>query len=199
MISCGSIVLPDRLRHLAALLVHDEAVREVRAVRRLAPRADADEQRTLEPAAVLIAALEVEVGRPPQAWARQHRLVARAGVEPDVQDVALADEFPPAALRARQPGGQELLDRALVPGVRAVLGEHLRRLLHQCRGERRPRRTSRSPPPGSAHPTSAGARCTSPAGAPASSGGAPRPTPGSTAPCEPPRARARADGRRPSR
>ena len=96
--------------------------------------------------------------------ARQHGLVARPGVEPDVEDVALALERRAAARRARQAGGQELLDRPLVPGVGAVLVEHRRRLLDERRSSAPPRRTSCSPPPGSARPTRAGARCTSRAG-----------------------------------
>ena len=56
----------ERLRHLASLLVDEEAVRDDRAVRRPAARAEADEQRALEPAAVLVRPLDVEVGRPRQ-------------------------------------------------------------------------------------------------------------------------------------
>ena len=92
---------------------------------------------------------------------RQHRLVARAGVEPDVEDVALALELGAAAGRTGQPVGDELLDRPLVP----------RRRRRRCRtppprARRAPasaalRRTSCSRPPGSARPRRAGARCTS--------------------------------------
>ena len=50
---------------------------------------------------MLVAALEIDVGRPGQLRAeRQHRLVARARVEPDVEDVALALELGAAARRA---------------------------------------------------------------------------------------------------
>ena len=52
---------------------------------------------------MLVAAFEVDVGRPGQLRAeRQHRLVARARVEPDVEDVALALELGAAARRAGQ-------------------------------------------------------------------------------------------------
>ena len=54
----------ERLRHLAARSSIDEAVREHLVERRAAARADADEQRAVEPAAMLVAALEVDVGRP---------------------------------------------------------------------------------------------------------------------------------------
>jgi len=86
----------------------------------------------VEPAAVLVGALEVQVRGPPQALAQtQHRLVARSRVEPDVEDVALAVELAAAACGAGEARGQELLDRALVPGVRPVLREHVRRLLRE--------------------------------------------------------------------
>ncbi len=56
----------ERLRHLPAVLVDDEAVRDdlLNGGRPRVP--SADEQRALEPAAVLVAALEVDVGRPRQ-------------------------------------------------------------------------------------------------------------------------------------
>ena len=70
---------------------------------------------------MLVAALEVDVGRPGQLRAhRQHRFVARTGVEPDVEDVHLAFEAGAAARAARQPLGDELLRRPLVPRVGAV-------------------------------------------------------------------------------
>ena len=103
MTCCGAIDVAERLRHLAALLVDDEAVREDAAVRRAVARADADEQRRLEPAAVLVGAFEVQVGRPGELRpCGEHRLVARARVEPDVEDVALALERRAAALLARE-------------------------------------------------------------------------------------------------
>ena len=54
----------QRLRHLAALLVEREAVRQHAVVGRAAARAAALEQRGMEPAAMLVGALEIEVGRP---------------------------------------------------------------------------------------------------------------------------------------
>ena len=99
-------------------------MRQHLAERRAAARAEADEQRALEPAPVLIAAFEVDVSRPRQFRAhRQHRLVARSGVEPDIEDVHLALERAMTAFRAGQARRHEFLDRTLVPGVRAVLFE----------------------------------------------------------------------------
>ena len=56
----------QRLRHLAALLVEREAVGQHAVVGRAAARAAALEQRGMEPAAMLVGALEIEVGRPVQ-------------------------------------------------------------------------------------------------------------------------------------
>ena len=72
-------MLPSDFDILLAVFVDDEAVRDDLLERRPSARAEADEQRALEPAAMLIAALEVKIGRPGQLGAeRQHRLVARA-------------------------------------------------------------------------------------------------------------------------
>jgi hypothetical protein len=54
----------ERLRHLSPVLGHDEAVRQHRIVRRAAARAAAFEERGMEPAAMLIGAFQIEIGRP---------------------------------------------------------------------------------------------------------------------------------------
>ena len=183
MTSCGWIDVAERLRHLPAVDVDQEPVRQDLPERRTAARAEPDQQRALEPAAMLIAALEIHVGRPRQLRAkRQDRFVARSGVEPDVEDVHLALERRAAARRAGQPVGHELLDRPLVPRVGAVRVEHRRRLLDQRRRQDAPRRTSCSRPPGSARPRRAGARCTSRAGSRPCCRCGRGPTPGSISP-----------------
>ena len=58
--------IAERLRHLPAFVVDEEAVREHLPERRPPARAEPDQQRALEPAAMLIAAFEVHVGRPGQ-------------------------------------------------------------------------------------------------------------------------------------
>src|SRR5206468_5751999 len=55
-----------RLRHLVAGLVDDEAAGDDFAIRRRPFDAGADEERRLEPAAMLVVALDVEIGRPRQ-------------------------------------------------------------------------------------------------------------------------------------
>ena len=54
----------EGLGHLAPLLVDNEPVRQHGAVRRVLARADADEQRRLEPAAILVGAFQVQISRP---------------------------------------------------------------------------------------------------------------------------------------
>ena len=87
-------------------------MREDRPERRSSARPEADQERALEPAAMLVAAFEIDVGRPRQlVTERQHRLMARAGVEPHVEDVPFAFERRAAARRAGEPLGNELLGR----------------------------------------------------------------------------------------
>ena len=130
--------VPERLRHLPPIVGDDEAVRDHLAVGRAAARAEADEQRALKPAAVLIAALEVQVRRPRELGPdRQHGFMARTGVEPHIEDVHLAFEARPAARRTGEPGGHELVDGSLVPRVGAIRLEHLRRLLDEGRRQNR--------------------------------------------------------------
>ena len=101
---------------MVAVFVHHEAVRQHLVERRPPARADAHQQRAMEPAAMLIAAFEIDVRRPMVIFAeRQHRLVARSGIEPHVEDVAFALELGAAAGRARHPFGDEVFDWTLVP------------------------------------------------------------------------------------
>jgi hypothetical protein len=128
----------DRLRHLAAILVDDEAVRQHLAEGRVAARAETDQERAMKPPTMLVAALEVHIRRPRQLRAeRQDRLMARPRVEPDVEDVFLALEGRSAARWATEPGGGEVLDWSLVPGVRAEGVEHRCGALDERRGEDR--------------------------------------------------------------
>ena len=54
----------DRLGHLPAVHVDQEAVGDDLPIRRAASRAQAEQQRALEPAAMLVAAFEIHVRRP---------------------------------------------------------------------------------------------------------------------------------------
>ena len=136
MTSCGSTELPSDFDIFRPSSSTTKPWVTHLAERRPSARAEADEQRALEPAAVLVAAFEVDVGRPGQLGPdRQHRLVARSRIEPHVEDVHLAREGRAAARAAREAGGQELLDGPLVPRVGAVLAEHGGGLLDE-RGRR---------------------------------------------------------------
>ena len=202
MTSCGSIVLPSDFD----IFLPSSSIRKPCVSTALnggaATRAEADEQRALEPAAVLVAAFEIDVRRPRQLRPeRQHRLVARSRVEPHVEDVRLALEA-----SCRRTSGRR--------GPRA-------RTPRSAARTRRRRRTGRTPPPRarrapasgpprrsscsrrreSARPTRAGARCTSRAGWRPCCRCGRGPTPGSTAPggrsrAAPPRAASSANCRR---
>ena len=112
----------ERFVHRAALLVHGPAVGQAFAVGgALAERADSRQQARLEPAAVLVAALEIHVGRPEALVALHRGEVARAGVKPAVERVGLFRKVPAAAVRADKALGQQLGRLAVKPGVAAVL------------------------------------------------------------------------------
>ena len=136
------------------------------------------QQRRMEPAAVLVGAFEVEVGREARSRrvrAAQHRVVRGARVEPDVERVA-------ALLVLRRFGAQEFL------------GGHAS-ARPRCRPSRRASPPARAAPacadaarrsPGagrtaSARPTGAGATASSPGGWRSCRAGAPCPRPGRTA------------------
>ena len=115
------------LGHLAAFLVHHETVGEHGAVRRVAPRGHRRQQRRLEPAPVLVAALKIHVGRPPQFGPLgQHRRVGRTRVEPDVHDVLFFVKRGAAAVGACLAGGQDLTGFPLEPGVGTLPPEQVR-------------------------------------------------------------------------
>ena len=83
------------LGDLLAVLADDEAVGEHGLVGRAAVRDHAGPERGLEPAAVLVAALEVQIGRPLRGalLALERGGVGGAGVDPDVERVATAGEL----------------------------------------------------------------------------------------------------------
>src|SRR5262249_22507531 len=90
----------------------------------------------MEPAAILIGALEVYVCRPAQLGTeRKNRFMARAGVEPDVENVRLALGLMPATLHAREAVRQELFGRPFVPRVAALLLEEVRGAIDELLGQ----------------------------------------------------------------
>ncbi len=135
----------ERLGHLLAVLVDHEPVGEDGVVGRATGRAQADEQRGLEPAAVLVGALEVEVdgeGGFAETVA-QGGVPRRAGLEPDIEDVArLLERVEVDVLRRIGVGAQvvvreEFARRHLEPRVAALLAEQLRDGAHGRGGEER--------------------------------------------------------------
>jgi hypothetical protein len=88
-----------RFGHLASLGVDDEAVGHDLPKRGRALETDRGHERGLKPPAVLVLALEVEIGRPVEAVAVSvaDREMADSGVEPDVEDVSFLTECGRAA------------------------------------------------------------------------------------------------------
>jgi hypothetical protein len=79
--------------HGAAFAVESPAVRGAGPIGCGAAQTDADEQRAVEPATILIAAFKIEIGRPREpVFGVQGGKVAGAGIEPDVQNVVLFGE-----------------------------------------------------------------------------------------------------------
>src|SRR5277367_1359718 len=91
----------ERLVHGAAFAIEHPSVEGAGAVRRAPLEPHAYQQGAVEPAAVLIAAFQVEIRGPCEAVrSSQHGQMAGSGIEPDVQDVGLFAELNAAALSA---------------------------------------------------------------------------------------------------
>ena len=81
--------IAERLRHLAAVLVIDEAMGQDFVERGAAARAACFQKRGLEPAAMLVGAFQIERGRPFEVRALlEHEGVGATGIEPHIEDVA---------------------------------------------------------------------------------------------------------------
>ena len=120
----GVNAVAEGLVHCTTLAVDRPAVGQALLVRCAhAQCADGNEQRRLEPATVLVAALHVHVCRPEALVALHCGIVSRAGVEPAVEGVGLFGEVGTAAVRALEALRQKLLGLTLKPCVRAVLLE----------------------------------------------------------------------------
>ena len=113
------------LVHYLALAVNYPAVGADRLVRSLACGRNRGEQGALEPASVLVAALEVEVSRPGKLGTLlEYCRMRTAGIEPYVEDVHFLAELTAAALALYI--SRDKLGRILgVPGIGAFLAEHV--------------------------------------------------------------------------
>ena len=121
----GIDAVAEALVHRAALAVHGPAVGDALLEgSALTERAHGGQQGGLEPAAVLVEALEVHRGGP-EALIFLHRGEVRgAGVEPAVERVLLLGEAGAlAAVRAGEALGQNVGGVHLEPGVGAFLGK----------------------------------------------------------------------------
>src|SRR5208337_3258078 len=82
------------------------------------PDADRDQQRTVEPPAILVWTFQIDIGGP--LLTMENGEVRRAGIEPHVQNVVFLAPFGSAA-RAFCAGRQKFLGRMRVPRVCAFL------------------------------------------------------------------------------
>ena len=106
----------------------------------------------------------------------------RAGVEPDVEDVASPCRTPRRRTSGRRsPAGSRSFASRVVPGVGALALEDVGHVAQQLGASAAPRRSPCSRRPGSARPRAAGARCTSRGASRSCCGCAPRPRPGTSA------------------
>ena len=124
-----------RLGHLAPVAVHHIPVGEQGPVRRAAARAFADQQRAVEPAAVLVRAFKIQVGGKAQLGTLfKHSGKACAGVKPDIKDVGFALPVIAAAMRAGKALRHDILEFGFVPVVatRGMLGKAGGDFLHPC-------------------------------------------------------------------
>ena len=169
--------IAQRLGHLAALLVHGEPVGQHALVGRALVHGLGHQQRTVEPAAMLVRPFQVHLHRCGDLRALlAHAFEAHARIGPHVHDVG------DLAIIGRV-AAQQLCRIQVEPGIDAALLHALRHRFDQLRRARmqlcrfRCGRTARS-----ARPRCAGARCTSRAVSRSCRRCAAGPRPGSTAP-----------------
>ena len=87
-------------------------------IRRRAPGRDRSQQRGMEPAAVLVAALQIHFSRPVEfRTLRQNRSMAGTAVEPDVHRVGFLAERIMTAMRANKAVRQNLFGAMRPPGI----------------------------------------------------------------------------------
>ena len=116
----------ERLGHLAALAVERKALRDDGLVRSMAVGTHRGEQRALEPTAVLVGALEVNVRRVLKLGAiLADGLPGNAGVPPHVENVLIGLEVMATALGADACLAQVALGSVGEPGVGALLVKEL--------------------------------------------------------------------------
>ena len=94
------------------------------AVRGGALQANRNQQRTLEPAAILVAAFQIHVRRPGEAIVFvQRRQVAGAGIKPNVENIVFFAESRPAAFGAGSALGNQFRSGLLEPDIGRMLGK----------------------------------------------------------------------------
>ena len=122
----GVNAVAQRFVHGLALAVHGPAMGQHNVVGSSAAGCHSSQQRGLEPAAILVIALQIHGCRPAAGAVQLHRgHMGRAGVKPAVQRVGLFGEVLAAAVGADKSLGQQLFCLPIEPCVGAVLTENL--------------------------------------------------------------------------
>src|SRR5262249_24788448 len=119
--------VPRRLGHFLALSVQHKPMRQDGHIRRAMVGDYAGQQGAVKPAAVLIRAFEIQIGRPPLARF-QYRGIAHTGLEPDIQDVSLLLKLFTAAGTSGA-AGHQISRRFMKPDVSVRLLNQLRHML----------------------------------------------------------------------
>ena len=127
----GSHDIPLRFRHLLAGAINDKAVGKDRLVGSDAAGADGGQEAGVEPAAMLIRAFEVKVGRGSEVAAPlQNRRMRNSRIEPDIEDVAFAGKLGVTAFSAEGADRQEFFNLLFVPKVAAPLFKEIGDMMH---------------------------------------------------------------------
>ena len=129
----GINTVAKRLVHSSSLAVHNPAVGEDLLEGSAAIQCShRGQKRGLEPTAVLIRALQINVGGPELGGAvHQRRIMGGAGVKPAVQSILLLGKDLATAMRTGQPLGDQLHGILLEPDIGTVLVKELRDLLNR--------------------------------------------------------------------
>ena len=124
LVAAGTLVRLGDL--LAGVDIDHEAVGEDGLVRCLPVERHRGHQRRLEPSAVLVGRLEIEIGGELKlGTAAQNRLMADATVDPDIERVVATDR---SCRRSGQAAPLGIIEGE--PGIRSLLGDHFGDLLN---------------------------------------------------------------------
>ena len=124
------------LGHFSPLAVQGEAMGEHAGVWRAVAGRQRSQQRGMKPAAMLIAAFEIKIR--PAAQTRvlfDHRSIADAGIEPDIENIFFAGKILAAAIGTLEIGRHKLVHRPGEPGIRSIFFKDRRDMIADRLGQ----------------------------------------------------------------